>query len=564
MRHFTPEPSAERAGRREWVGLAVLALPTLLVALDIGALYLALPRLSADLDTSSVQQLWITDIYGFLMAGFLITMGNLGDRIGRRRLLLIGAAIFGVLSTLAAYSVSAEMLIVSRALMGVAAATLMPSTLALISNMFRDDRQRTTAIAAWVSCLMVGAAVGPVVGGLLLAWFWWGSVFLLGVPVMLLLLAIGPILLPEYRPLRARRLDLVSAGLSLAAILSVIYGLKELAADHVATVAIPIASIVAGVVFGVVFVRRQLRVADPLLDLRLFRNRVFTATLASMLLAAGAMAGTFLLLSQYVQSVLGLTPAMTGVWLLPIGLSIALGSQIAAPLSRRISRTAAIGGGLTIGAVGFVLITQVHPGGGFDRLSLAVLGGALVHVGAGPLFALGAFMVVGSVPPERAGSAASMSETSNAFGSTLGMALLGTLGVAVYRVQMGHVSIPGASSQAVATARNTIAGATVTAHDLPAGIGANLLRTAGDAFTSGMHIAATAGAILFVGLAVLVTMASAAHGRTAGSHPGHRREPDEPGPGSGQPQRPVSARKGRNQATAQPAPPDIETRGHIT
>ncbi len=215
------------AGRREWIGLAVLTLPTLLLALDESVLFLALPRLGSDLAPSSAQLLWIMDIYGFMIAGFLVTMGTLGDRIGRRRLLLLGAAGFGVASVVAAYSTSPEMLIVTRALLGIAGATLMPSTLALISNMFRDPQQRSLAIGGWMAAFTGGFMIGPLIGGTLLEHFWWGSVFLMGVPVMALLLAVGPVLLPEYRAAEAGRLDLVSVALSLAAILPVIYGLKQ-------------------------------------------------------------------------------------------------------------------------------------------------------------------------------------------------------------------------------------------------------------------------------------------------------------------------------------------------
>jgi DHA2 family multidrug resistance protein-like MFS transporter len=258
--------TAPKAGRREWIGLAVLALPTLLLSLDLSVLYLALPHLAADLRPSSSQLLWIMDIYGFMIAGFLITMGTLGDRIGRRRLLLIGGAAFGVTSVLAAYSVNAEMLIASRTLLGIAGATLMPSTLALISNMFQDPKQRAGAIAVWISCFMGGTAIGPVVGGLLLQWFWWGAAFLLGVPVMALLLVIGPVLLPEYRDRTAGRLDPASVALSLATILPVIFGIKELAKDGPTTV--PAVAIMIGAGFGLAFIRRQHRLTSPLLDLR--------------------------------------------------------------------------------------------------------------------------------------------------------------------------------------------------------------------------------------------------------------------------------------------------------
>ena len=260
-----------RATRREWVGLAVIALPCMLYSMDLTVLNLALPRLSADLRPSSSQLLWIVDIYGFLLASSLITMGTLGDRIGRRRLLLIGAAAFGVASVFAAFSTSTETLIASRALLGVAGATLAPSTLSLIRNMFLDPAQRTTAIGIWVSSYSAGAAIGPLVGGVLLDQFWWGSVFLVGVPVMALLLIVGPLLLPEFRDPEAGRLDLVSALLSLTSVLGVIYGLKRIAEDSLAWV--PVASIVAGLGIGVLFVRRQIRSANPLIDLRLFPRR---------------------------------------------------------------------------------------------------------------------------------------------------------------------------------------------------------------------------------------------------------------------------------------------------
>ena len=218
-----------RAGRREWAGLAVIALPCLLATMDLEVLNLAVPALTADLQPSSAQLLWIIDIYGFMVAGSLITMGTLGDRIGRRRLLLIGAAAFGAASVVAAFSTSAEMLIATRALLGVAGATLAPSTLSLIRNMFTDPGQRTVAVAVWATSFSVGAAIGPLLGGVLLEWFWWGSVFLLDVPVMVLLLVVGPVLLPEYKDPGAGRLDLPSAAMSLAAVLLLIYGLKHLA-----------------------------------------------------------------------------------------------------------------------------------------------------------------------------------------------------------------------------------------------------------------------------------------------------------------------------------------------
>src|SRR5438128_7651919 len=247
-------PSPPRATRREWIGLAVIALPGLLYSMDLTVLNLAVPKLSAALKPSSAQLLWIVDIYGFLIAGSLITMGTLGDRIGRRRLLLIGAAAFGVASVIAAFSTTAEMLIATRALLGVAGATLAPSTLSLIRNMFLDPQQRTVAIGVWITSYSVGGAIGPLLGGVMLQHFWWGSVFLLAVPVMVLLLIVGPFLLPEFRGESRRPLDLRSAALSLIAVLSVIYGMKLIAQDGLGWR--PALSVLGGGAVAVVFVRR--------------------------------------------------------------------------------------------------------------------------------------------------------------------------------------------------------------------------------------------------------------------------------------------------------------------
>jgi MFS transporter, DHA2 family, multidrug resistance protein len=208
--------AARRAGKRDWIGLGVLTLACLLYAMDLTVLHLAVPKLSADLEPTSAQLLWIIDIYGFMIAASLITIGTLGDRIGRRRLLMIGAAAFGLVSVVAAFSVSAEMLIASRAVQGIAEATLAPSTLSLTFLMFQEPRQRQVAIGVWVAPFSAGGAIGPVLGGVLLERFWWGSVFLLAVPVMALLLILGPRLLPEYRAPDAGRLDIPSALMSLA------------------------------------------------------------------------------------------------------------------------------------------------------------------------------------------------------------------------------------------------------------------------------------------------------------------------------------------------------------
>src|SRR6266446_6203011 len=376
---------APKATRREWIGLAVIALPCLLYAMDLTVLNLAVPQLSADLKPTSSQLLWIVDIYGFLVAGLLITMGALGDRIGRRRLLLIGAAAFGVASVLAAFSTSAEMLIATRAALGIAGATLAPSTLSLIRNMFRDSGERRFAIGVWITSYSAGGAIGPLVGGVLLEHFWWGSVFLAGVPVMSLLLAVGPALLPEFRDPEAGRPDLASAALSLAAVLPVIYGIKRIAEGGAAW--LPLLCILAGLAAGAVFVQRQHRLADPLIDLRLFRAPAFSVSLATYTLGTFVAFGSFLFIAQYLQRVLGLTPLQAGLWLLPFFAGWISGSA----------------------------------------LPVLVTGSLLVALGLAPVFTLATDVIVGAAPPERAGAASAISETGSELGGALGIALLGSL-----------------------------------------------------------------------------------------------------------------------------------------
>jgi MFS transporter, DHA2 family, multidrug resistance protein len=320
-----------RAGRREWIGLAVLALPCLLYSMDMTVLNLAVPALSADLKPTSAQLLWIVDIYGFLVAGSLITMGTLGDRIGRRRLLMIGATAFGLASIFAAFANTAEMLILARAVLGVAAATLAPSTLSLLRNMFHDPKERTFAIGVWIAAFSAGGAIGPVVGGVLLGWFWWGSVFLIAVPVMVVLLAVAPFLLPEFRDPEAGRLDIRSAALSIAAVLAVIYGIKRVAEHGPDMVAL--LYILAGLAIGALFFRRQKRLADPLIDVTLFRRAAFSAALATNLLTVFVAFGSFFFVAQYLQLVLGLTPLQAGLVSLPSSLAFIVGSMLTQKLT---------------------------------------------------------------------------------------------------------------------------------------------------------------------------------------------------------------------------------------
>jgi DHA2 family multidrug resistance protein-like MFS transporter len=514
-------PAPARAGRREWVGLAVIALPCLVYAMDLTVLNLALPALTEDLEPSSSQLLWIVDIYGFLVAGLLITMGTLGDRIGRRRLLLIGAAAFGLASLFAAFSTSAEMLIAARALLGVAGATLAPSTLSLIRNMFHHPQERTFAIGVWITSFSAGAAVGPLIGGLLLESFWWGSVFLPALPVMGLVLVVGPRLLPEYRAPDAGRLDLTSAALSLVAVLAVIYGLKEIAQDGVGWSAA--LSIVAGLAVGAAFVRRQQRLADPLIDLRLFRLPAFDAALAANTFGFFVNFGMAVFIAQYLQLVHGLSPFEAGLWTVPYASAFIVGALLTPLFVRRIRPCSVMAAGLTLAGAGFALLTQVEAD---SALAVLISGSVVFALGLAPVYTLAADLMVGAAPPERAGAAAGISETSSEFGGALGIALLGAVGTAVYRGQIDDAipaDVPPAAAEA---ARDTLGAAVAAGDDLPAGLAMELVDAARDAFTQALQLAAALSAAVAIGAAILA-LALLRQARTQSEREEERgREPD--------------------------------------
>ena len=490
-----------RAGRKEWVGLAVIAVACLLYVMDLSVLYLVVPSLTRDLEPSSSQLLWITDIYGFLVAGFLITMGTLGDRIGRRRVLLTGAAAFGAASVLAAFSTSAEMLVGARALLGIAGATVAPSTLSLIRNMFLDPQQRTVAIGVWGTSFAAGGAIGPLMGGGLLEYFWWGSVFLINVPVMALLLVLGPRLLPEFRDPTAGRLDLTSAAMSLAAVLAVIYGLKQFAQDGLAWSAA--LCIAAGLAVGVAFVRRQTTLEDPLIDLELFRVPKFSVSVASNALTGFVVFGMFLYIAQYLQLVLGLSPLHAGLWTLPSSVGVIAGSMMAPVIGRWVRPAFAVAGGLVMAALGFGILTQVDATAG---LLLVVTGSVVFSLGLGPVFILATDLIIGTAPPERAGAASAISETGAEFGGALGIALLSSIGAAVYRSGVTEALPDGVPPAAQEAARDTLGGALAAAQQLPEQLGQRLVDASHVAFTDGLHLTAAIGAVIALVIASLVAI----------------------------------------------------------
>jgi len=451
---MTASVGAGQATRREWIGLAIIALPCIVYGMDLTVLNLAVPSISAALKPTAAQLLWIVDVYGFLAAGSLLIMGTLGDRIGRRRLLLIGSSCFGLMSVVAAFSRSAQMLIVARALLGIAAATMAPSTLSLISNMFRDEREKTFAVSVWIASFSFGGAIGPAVGGVILVHFWWGAAFLAPVPVMALLLLAGPALLPEYTSENAGRLDIPSAAMSLAAVLPVIYGIKLAAQGGGA--ARTVAAIALGIAFGVLFVRRQSRLADPLLDLSLFRRPAVTAALAIYVIDFFVGFGILILVAQYLQLVLGLTPLAAGLWSTPVGFGFVVGSLSTSPALRLMRPTRVLALGLTIaagGLAGMAVAVDAH------SLVGVVLANVVFSLGVSPCAAIIADLVVGAAPPERSGAASALSEVASELGGALGIALLGSLATLLYRSTLAATLPKGLPASVVETAMRGIGAA---------------------------------------------------------------------------------------------------------
>ncbi|GAA1563998.1 MFS transporter [Kribbella sancticallisti] len=491
------------AGRREWLGLAVLVLPALLASLELTITHLALPAIGRDLGASSTQLLWIVDGYAFLLAGTLVVMGALGDRIGRRRLLLGGAIAFSVLSVIAAYAPNPEVLVAVRALLGVAGATLMPSVLALTVALFTEPRQRTQAVGIVIAAVSAGTAIGPLVGGWLLDHFWWGSAFLLPIPLMVVLVVVGPVTLPEHKVPGERGLDLPSATLSIAAVLAVVYGLKQVAAAGPALPAC--AAIVAGVACATVFVRRQRRLADPMIELRLFAGPAFTTATLTLVFGIFVLWGTNYAVAQYLQLVAGLDPLAAGLWTAPPALGVIVGSLGATRLARKIPAGRIIGGGMLLSTAGFVLLAWIDPATPLGVLVTAMI---LVSAGLGPMMALATDIVVGSAPADRAGAASAIASTAPQLGGGLGIAILGSIITAVYRADMHDTT---------GSAGETLTGAVAAAAHLPPTEAATLLTSARSAFTHGFGISALVAAAL---TALTATIVLAVLGRRGGVHGG--------------------------------------------
>ncbi|WP_019874114.1 MFS transporter [Sporichthya polymorpha] len=506
-----PQSAPPSAGRREWLALIVLVIPALIVGIDMTVLHLAVPQMSEDLEPTSSELLWIVDSYGFMVAGFLITMGTIGDRMGRRRLWLIGTALFCALSVVAFLVETAEALIVVRALLGIAGAALSPSTVSLIRTLFADEKQRLVAISVWAVAWFGGMALGPVVGGGVIEWLDWQWVFLIAVPFMVPALILGPILLPEAKDTEAGRIDLVSVALSILGVISVIWGLKHIAEEGVDGQAI--GAILLGLALVALFIRRQTHLKDPLLDLALLKNPRVSAALSTQTIIVLALGGTQFFIGQHLQLVMGYSALETGAWLLIPTLAGIVATMIGPELAKKVHPAHLIGGGCAVAALGMALLMSVYS----DRLSVVLIGYGLLWIGSGPMFALCADLIVGSAPEERAGGAGALSETGNEFGFALGIGLVGTAGIALYRRQIDMPA--GMTEEQEDAARDNLGSAMNTAAELPADVGAQLLESGRQAFTDGLALSAGLGAALcligaVLGTALLssVNLAGHAHG----------------------------------------------------
>ncbi|MFC7330141.1 MFS transporter [Marinactinospora rubrisoli] len=526
---------------RAWATLAIACLAALLLALDLTVLHLAVPALTADLRPSATQLLWIADIYGFALGGLLVTMGNVGDRIGRKRLLLAGTSLFGVASVVTAYAPTAEALIAARALLGVAGATVMPSTLSIIRDAFTDPQERTAAVGIWSGASAAGFALGPVLGGVLLDHFWWGSVFLVNVPVVVLVVAAGAFVLPESRNPAPGRLDLLSVPLSIAGVIGVIYAVKE--AAHGAPGPDAAAALVVGVTSLVVFVRRQTRLAEPLIDVRLFRRRAFAGSIGCAVVAMFANLAMSLLMAQYFQLVLGWSPLHAGLMSLPGALAGVVGGMAAAPLIASWGRARAVAVGLGLCTAGFLLYSRLGAQPDYLLLIPALL---VFGMGTGLAFSVTNDTVLAVAPRKRAGAAAAISETGMEVGGALGIAVLGSVLNSAYR---GTVRLPeDMPEETRRAAEDSLAAALDAAASLPPEPARAAATAAREAFLAGIGTTMTVAAVLLAVIALTALFALRGVPRVI---PDEHLEPSAPGADG---RTPPAAQDGEQASTAGDTP----------
>jgi DHA2 family multidrug resistance protein-like MFS transporter len=492
-----------RAGRREWAGLAVLMIPVLLISIDNTVLGFAIPAISTGLHPTGVQLLWIVDIYPLMLAGLLVAMGSLGDRVGRKKLLIIGSSGFGAASLLAAFSPSAEMLIVSRALLGLFGATLMPSTLSLIRNVFDHDKDRRIAIATWAAMFSGGAALGPIVGGMLLEHFHWSSVFFINLPLIALFIPAAALLLPESKDPNPGRFDPISIVLSMLALAPLVYAIKHSmaeGADMLFWVSLSI-SLVGGASFAL----RQLATPNPMLDVRLFANRVFTSAVASNLLSVMGLAGFLYFGTQLLQLVLGLSPVDAALVLIPgLATSIAAG-YLVVPIVARFEPRVVVPCALVLNAVGMgiVAFTPEHSVAGM-LVAFLILG-----LGIGAAEVITNDLILAAVPARKAGAASAISETAYEFGSVLGTTVLGGLTTFVF----GSALRTDIGAKADQPQFETLGSALEHAGSMSAAASERITEAAVSAFDFGVQWAAGAAVVLVLIAAVVTSFGLKGAGR---------------------------------------------------
>ncbi|MDP5227774.1 MULTISPECIES: MFS transporter [Arthrobacter] len=492
---LTPQTSLRTAPWRKWTALALLMVPVLLVAVDNTALTFALPAITSALHASGVELLWIIDAYPLVLAALLVAMGNLGDRIGRRKLLMIGSTGFGLASIAAAFSPTAGALIAGRAALGLFGATLMPSTLSLIRNIFTDANQRRLAIAIWAAVFSGGAAVGPILGGWLVDHFWWGAVLIAPAVLLIPLLAFGTKLIPESKDSSPHPVDLPSILLSILAMGPLAIAIKELTVHGLQP--LPIALAFFGVGMGVVFVRRQLRIPYPMLDMSLFANPVFSTSISANVLSFTSMTGFIFFFSQHLQLVTGLTPLDAGLLMLPASVATIIAGLASVPLVRAVRPGLVVAGGLFLSTAAYFLVALLGEAVGMPVYLLAVY---LLSIGIGAAETISNDLIMSSVPAEKAGAASAISETGYEFGALLGTAVLGSILTASYQQ---HLRLPaGLSDTDASAARETLAGAVDVAHRVGGELGAQLTTTAQHAFDSGVTVTAAIGALLMAAVTV--------------------------------------------------------------
>ncbi|MQY13172.1 Antiseptic resistance protein [Streptomyces sp. RB5] len=495
---------ARRVGRRggagRWTVLIVLCSSLLLVALDATVLHVAVPSLTEDLRPSSTDLLWIVDAYPLVAASLLILFGTLGDRVGRRRVLLLGYALFGVASALAASAHNPGVLIAARALLGVGGAMIMPATLSILRHVFPDRRERALAIGIWSATAAVGAAIGPLLGGFLVEHYWWGSVFLVNIPLMIVAVPVGRWLLPESVEGRSGPWDVLGALMAASGLFGLVYAVQQTGAGGGPLRVSVFGPALAGILLLALFVRRQRRRTHPLVDIRVIRRRAFGTAVGCIVLAMLALVGLQLIAVQYLQLVLGFTPLQAGVRLIPLTFAAIAAGLLGARMLARFGPRLMVALGFVLTAVAVLGLVAM---GQHDQPVILNAGFVLLGFGLETTLFGSYESMLSEAPVEQAGGAAAIGETSYQLGAGIGIALLGSVMNAFYRP--GVTDVPGVPAGAARAAGNSLGEAYEVAHELGGPRGAALRTAAREAFVHGMHVTlvVSAGLLLLGALAAL-------------------------------------------------------------